>query len=29
LLPWHDKVGLLFSFWMTSTHDDLWRFRLI
>ena len=19
LLPWHDKVGLLFSFWMTST----------
>jgi ACS family allantoate permease-like MFS transporter len=23
ILPWHDKVGLLFSFWMTSTHDDL------
>ena len=21
LLPWHDKVGLLFSVWMTSTHD--------
>jgi ACS family allantoate permease-like MFS transporter len=20
-LPWHDKVGLLFSLWITSTHD--------
>jgi hypothetical protein len=20
-LPWHDKVGLLFSIWMQSTHD--------
>ena len=20
-LPWHDKVGLLFSVWITSTHD--------
>ena len=29
LLPWHDKVGLLFSFWMTSTHDVLQRCRFI
>ena len=21
-LPWHDKVGLLFSVWITGTHDD-------
>ena len=20
-LPWHDKVGLLFGVWITSTHD--------
>jgi ACS family allantoate permease-like MFS transporter len=20
-LPWHDKVGLLFAVWLTSTHD--------
>jgi ACS family allantoate permease-like MFS transporter len=20
-LPWHDRVGLLFSVWITSTHD--------
>ena len=23
LLPWHDKLGLLFSLWISSTHDDL------
>ncbi len=23
-LPWHDKVGLLFAVWITSTHD-VWR----
>ena len=22
-LPWHDKVGLLFSVWITGTHDSL------
>ena len=29
LLPWHDKVGLLFSVWMTSTHDVLRSRRII
>jgi MFS transporter, ACS family, allantoate permease len=28
-LPWHDKVGLLFSLWITSTHDVRLIFRLI
>jgi MFS transporter, ACS family, allantoate permease len=23
VLPWHDKVGLLFSFWLAGTHDIL------
>ena len=22
-LPWHDKGGLLFALWITSTHDDV------
>jgi MFS transporter, ACS family, DAL5 transporter family protein len=22
ILPWHDKVGLLFSVWITGTHDS-------
>jgi hypothetical protein len=28
-LPWHDRVGLLFSVWITSTHEvpqSLWFF---
>jgi MFS transporter, ACS family, allantoate permease len=28
-LPWHDKVGLLFSVWITSTHDVPRRCRII
>jgi ACS family allantoate permease-like MFS transporter len=28
-LPWHDKVGLLFSVWITGTHDVLFRRGLI
>jgi MFS transporter, ACS family, allantoate permease len=28
-LPWHDKIGLLFSVWITSTHDVLRRRRII
>jgi len=29
LLPWHDKVGLLFALWITSTHDVLLRRGII
>ncbi len=28
-LPWHDKVGLLFAVWITSTYDVLRIVRLI
>ena len=28
-LPWHDKVGLLFSIWIASTHDVSRRRRSI
>ena len=28
-LPWHDKVGLLFSVWIARKHDILLRFRFI
>jgi uncharacterized membrane protein len=28
-LPWHDKVGLLFSIWIQSTHNVPRRCRLI
>jgi MFS transporter, ACS family, DAL5 transporter family protein len=27
-LPWHDKVGLLFSVWITSAHDVPSRRRI-
>ena len=27
-LPWHDKVGLLFSVWLTGTHDGLTKMRV-
>ena len=29
LLPWHDKVGLLFSVWIQGAHDILLRGELI
>jgi ACS family allantoate permease-like MFS transporter len=29
LLPWHNKVGLLFSLWITSMHDVLLRRGII
>ena len=28
-LPWQDKVGLLFSVWMSCTHDGLRRLMFI
>ena len=28
-LPWHDKVGLLFSVWMTGTYSVLFRRGLV
>ena len=28
-LPWHDKVGLLWALWITSTHDIPLILRLI
>jgi ACS family allantoate permease-like MFS transporter len=28
-LPWHNRVGLLFSVWITSTHDVPRRRRII
>ena len=28
-LPWHDKVGLLFSLWISSTHGVLRKQRFI
>ena len=27
-LPWHDKVGLLFSVWMQGTHDVLQKIEV-